>query len=185
MANWRQWTNLKQWRRCLPHLGRTRCYHCVELISESMKGMWPCSALLCDSFVQEKKPELSVPVSPPTCLLGSISRSAFRGQRIATNQISATSGLWLQTSYQPCWAPESQLSRGEHWTQSRLFMAMSSSQAALQGTDLITSQRRKPGLRKAKNTTVGGRSLLIRRWGFESPLLCEGIKTVNYVGIAS
>lgn len=66
-------------------------------------------------------------------------------------------------------------------------MAVSGSWVALQDTDLITSHRRKPGLRKAKDNTVGGVSFLIRKCEVESPPNSpwEGIKAVNSVGIAS
>lgn len=124
MANWRQWTNLKQWRWCLSHLGRSGCYHCAELFSESMRAnglLTSARKLLC---ARKKSQRLSMSaVSVSHCPLGSISNRALRGQRIGRNRTTKPpSGLWLLTrlprasdSYQPCWAPESQLPLQEHW----------------------------------------------------------------------
>lgn len=126
---------------------------------------------------KEKK---SQRLSVSHCPLGSISSRALRGQRIGRNQTTKPpSGLWLLTRLPR--ASDSLLSglagpqslsclfKNTDWALTRLFTTASSSQATLQGTDLITSPKRRPGLRDANGIVVGGSSLPIRRCGCESP----------------
>lgn len=163
----------KQWRRCHPRLGRTGCYHYAELFPE--KGM--CGLLgsvlwlLCAR--KKKKPEPSMPaVSLPICPLGSISSSAFRGERTGRNQVSTT--FWPM-------APNQDPRAGSLW------LCLAPGQPCRTQT-LSLHTGGNPGSERQRTTQWEGSPFLsgsvrLRAPPTNSPW--EGIKAVNSVGIAS